>query len=372
LKLLSPSPDGFQRVFSGRDSSNGDRVTLYLYDLSASNASNAEQLARREFEAVQRLQKSPVLPSLVESFHPVPGYQGELFFFTLAESSAQSVAEAAADPEWSTAARLSFAISAMRALAELQTPSEPEGQTVVHRALIPDNVRVRADGQPLFAGWRWARLPRALSIAEHAPGVDSAYAAPEVRKNGLAFADARSDVYSLSRVLLNLFGGDDARAANARSALEPGLLEEPSARASANEIAEMLDLVAQPPALPAPPSIPQRWDEGHIIEWEHGRYRIVSQLGEGGAGRTFKLEQLDGQSAEPIGTFVGKVVVIWPAAGSRCRPTSMGRPFDSTRAVPIGVATIPAWSPFCAISSPTRRGPSSAPPCPAMVIRSAA
>jgi hypothetical protein len=231
LKLLSPPADRFQRVFSGRDSSNGDRVTLYLYDLSASNASNAEQLARREFEAVQRLQKSPVLPSLVESFQPVPGYQGELFFFTLAESAAQSVAEAAADAEWSTVARLSFAISAVRALAELQAPSEPEGQTVVHRALTPDSVRVRADGQALFAGWRWARLPRALSIAEHAPAVDSSYAAPEVRKNGLAFADARSDVYSLSKVLLDLFGGNDADAANARSALDAGLAEEPSARA---------------------------------------------------------------------------------------------------------------------------------------------
>src|SRR6266404_9023325 len=44
---------------------------------------------------------------------------------------------------------------------------------------------------------------------------------------------------------------------------------------------------------------------------------MVSQWGEGGAGRTFKLEQLDGQSEEPIGTFVGKVVVnpdIGPAA----------------------------------------------------------
>jgi hypothetical protein len=36
-----------------------------------------------------------------------------------------------------------------------------------------------------------------------------------------------------------------------------------------------------------------------------------------GAGRTFKLEQLDGTSDEPIGTFVGKVVPnpeIGPAA----------------------------------------------------------
>lgn len=317
LKLLSPPAERFQSIFSGRDSSNGDRVTLYLYDLSASKAANAELLARREFGAVQRLQKSPVLPSLVESFQPVSGYQGELFFFTLAESAAQSLAKAATDAAWATSARLSFAISAMHALAELQAPLGPEGRTIVHRDLTPDSVRVRADGQPLFAGWRWAKLPRALSIAEHASGVDSLYAAPEVRKNGIAFADARSDVYSLSMVLFDLFGGDNSSSMEARIALKAGLSEEPSTRASANDIAEMLDLVAQPPVPPAPPSIPQRWDEGHIIEWEHGRYRVVSQLGEGGAGRTFKLEQLDGNSDEPIGTFVGKTVLnpeIGPAA----------------------------------------------------------
>lgn len=309
LKLLSPPADRFYRVFSGRDISNGDRVILYLYDLSAWTAPNAELVARREFEAVQRLQKSPVLPSLVESFQAVPGYAGELFFFTLSESAAESIADTAADAEWTTPARLSFAISAMRALADLQTISESDGQAVLHRDLTPESVRVRADGQPLFSGWRWARLPRALSIAEHAPGIDSEYSAPEVRKNGLAFADMSSDVYSLSKVLLGLFISDDLLAVEARNALQAGLTDEAATRASAREIAEMLDLLAQPSAPPAPPEAPQRWDEGHIVDWERGRYRIVSQLGEGGSGRTFKLEQLDGKGEEPIGTFVGKVVV---------------------------------------------------------------
>jgi serine/threonine protein kinase len=308
LKLLSSLKERFERVYSGRDISSGDRVTLYLYDLSASTASNPELLARREFEAVQRLQKLPVLPSLVESFQPVPGYSGELFFFTLADSSAQSVVEAAGDSEWSKVARLSFAISAMRALAEIQASSQAGGEMVIHRALSPETVRVRADGQALFAGWRKARLPRAVSIAEFTSGLADSYSAPEIRTNGLAFADFRSDVYSLSKVLMDIFSDDDREGAEAKSALQAGIAEEPSARTAASELAEMLELVAQPPLPLLPPPAPQRWDEGHIIDWERGRYRIVSLLGEGGAGRTFKLEQLDGEGEEPIGTFVGKVV----------------------------------------------------------------
>ena len=69
-------------------------------------------------------------------------------------------------------------------------------------------------------------------------------------------------------------------------------------------------------SLPAPVA-PQRWDEGHIVDWEGERYRVLSRLGEGGAGRTFKLEQLDGLTDEPIGAFVGKVVLnpeVGPAA----------------------------------------------------------
>jgi hypothetical protein len=91
LRRLSDPEDRFRRVYAGRDSASGDRVTLHLYDLSAASTANAEQLARREFEAVQRLQKSPFLPILVDSFQPCPGYPGELYFFTLAESAAASL-----------------------------------------------------------------------------------------------------------------------------------------------------------------------------------------------------------------------------------------------------------------------------------------
>jgi serine/threonine protein kinase len=221
------------------------------------------------------------------------------------------------------AARIAFAIAALRALAELQTPSTPDGQAVVHRALTPDSVRVRADGKPLFAGWRWARLPEAKTITgPHGPEAQDAYAAPEVRENGLAVADTRSDVYSLCKVLSEVFTDADAEGKAARDVLAAGIADDSSQRLAPGLIAEELAALAQPPSaeVPSPGALPpaaaQHWDAGHIVEWDRERYRVVSRLGEGGTGRTYKLEQL-GAGGEPIGVFVGKVVLneeVGPAA----------------------------------------------------------
>jgi hypothetical protein len=155
------------------------------------------------------------------------------------------VAELAADPAWTMPERLAFAATALRALAELQTPATPEAQTVVHRALTPDSVRVRADGKPLFAGWRWARLPDAKTITgPHGPEAQDAYAAPEVRHSGLAFADTRSDVYSLCKVLQDAFAGADTEAEAARNVLAAGLADDPSQRAAPDFIAAELEALA--------------------------------------------------------------------------------------------------------------------------------
>ena len=167
LRLLSAPEERFRRVYAGRDTTSGDRVTLHLYDLSASSAANAEQLARREFEAVQRLQKSPFLPILIDSFQPCPGYPGELFFFTLAESAAASMIDMAADPAWEMPAKLSFAAAALRALAELHAPSAPDSQAVIHRALTPESVRVRADGRPFSLAGAGLDCPRQRPSPEH-------------------------------------------------------------------------------------------------------------------------------------------------------------------------------------------------------------
>ena len=64
LKRLSPKEDRFARVYSGRDASSADRVTVHFFDLSATTSPNAERLARREFEVVQKLPKVAVSPQV--------------------------------------------------------------------------------------------------------------------------------------------------------------------------------------------------------------------------------------------------------------------------------------------------------------------
>ena len=101
-----------------------------------------------------------------------------------------------------------------------------------------------------------------------------------------------------------------------RGALKEGNEEDRQKRATAELIATTLaSLSTQPdsgltststgePIIPEP----RRWDEGTPLQWEGGHYRVVSELGTGATGRTYKLEQIDPNSDASLGTFVGKVV----------------------------------------------------------------
>lgn len=313
LRLVSPADDRFARVHTGRDPATGDRVVIHSYDLSAASTQEpsdlVERRAKREFEVVRRYQKSPYLPSIMDSWQALPGQSGEMFFFSLADSAAVPISSQKNDLSWTFEERRNFAVRALQALAELASEDPP----LVHRAIDPESLRVRAGNLPLFAGWRWARLPEALTVAsDNQSDAVHLWSAPEVVAQGLAGAIPRSDVYSLCAVLLELF--DEKRGADVRAALSLGLESDPTRRPDASEIADALTAeiaIESAPELegsqlPVPAAL---WDEGHIFEWRGYRFRVVSVLGRGAAGRTFKLERLDGQTDDPIGTFVGKAVL---------------------------------------------------------------
>ena len=75
MNLLTPRTERFHRVYNGKLASTRDKLIVHLYDLSAYHGpagGNAEQIvtvARREFDALQRLQKSPWLPRVTPSLN---------------------------------------------------------------------------------------------------------------------------------------------------------------------------------------------------------------------------------------------------------------------------------------------------------------
>ena len=259
------------------------------------------------------------------SWQALPNYAGEIFFFSVSDSAAVPTSVLKENREWTLSQRRDFAKRALIALAEFSEPSEG---ALLHRALDAESVRVRADNTPLFAGWRWARLTTAQTLSAGQTGDNlGPFAAPEVRSNGLAAATPSSDLFSLCAVLVELFSAEEVP--DVREILLLGCDPDPSRRPGARDIVDLLpEPVALPPIRPEAIS-PMRWDEGHHFKWKDSNYRVVAVLGQGSVGRTFKLEQLDREAGEPIGTFVGKAVFnpdLGPlslAAYQRLRPLTL-------------------------------------------------
>ena len=65
-------------------------------------------MVKREFDTIQRQrwQKSPFVPSLLDSFQEAEGYPGELVFYSLVDPAAPTIAERRKDQGWDLPARL--------------------------------------------------------------------------------------------------------------------------------------------------------------------------------------------------------------------------------------------------------------------------
>ena len=311
LEPRAPKTERFHRVYAGVHSARQDHVILHLYDLSASDAANAEKRARREFEALRRLQLHDWAPRILDSFQDAPGYAGEMHFFTVVDDpTAPSIENRKSDASWATPARLAFARNAVRALRELHGTAAEDGP-VAHRNLTARTILVRHDGQPILTGFEWSKIPSDVSVASAgapAGGWDRA-AAPEVRAGGRHAAGQRSDVYSLCASLTDLFRGrDDEESQQAVDALAGGLADDPDARRGLEDLENALaELLGETPPPPPPP--PARfWTEEQVVPFHGREYRVVGRLGSGGVGTAFKVVELDGATGEDLGTYVAKVV----------------------------------------------------------------
>jgi serine/threonine protein kinase len=310
LEQQTPKDDRFHRIYRGSHPTRRDKVILHLYDLSATDEAKAEVRARREADALQRLQLYPWAPRILDSFQDAPGYAGEMSFFTIADPAAPTLKVRNGDDKWSPIARVMFSREAVRAVAELHNAGDAN-DALVHRNLTPHTILVRYDNTPIFTGFDRTRIPTDLSVAS-SNLLDSnteSWTPPEVVGQGLSAADRRSDIYSLCVCLTELFTSQtDAVSTAATKILAAGQTSKPDERCTIAELersfsALLGDSVAPPPAPPA-----RFWTEDQIVRF-HGRdYRIVSRLGSGGIGTTFKVVELDRTLQEELGTFVAKIV----------------------------------------------------------------
>ena len=309
LELQTPKADRFHRVYKGSHPARRDRVILHLYDLSASDDANAETRARREADALQRLQLYAWAPRILDSWQDAPGYAGEMYFFTLADPAAPSIEARATDEEWGVASRLLFARDAVRSLAQLHQAGGAE-ELLLHRNLTPRTILVRHDNSPIFTGFERTKISSDISVASSSPPVTDypQVIAPEVQSQGLAAADQRSDVYSLCGCLSGLFAGtDDGLSTAATEILATGTAAAAERRPLLTELDQALSelLGDELPPRPAPPA--RFWTEDQTVTF-HGRdYRIVTRLGSGGVGTTFKVVETDRSTKEELGTYVAKV-----------------------------------------------------------------
>ena len=310
LKLQTPENERFHRVYKGKHSTRRDPVLLHLYDLSATDLSNPDHRARRSFDALHRLQLHRWAPRIVDSFQEAPAYPGEMWFFTVADPAAPSVKERTDDYTWDAKARLAFARQSIKALLELHEVSERE-EPILHRNLTPSTILVRHDNTPILTGFQYTRIPADVTVAVSPGAVDEwdAAVAPEIRVQGIGAADRRSDVFSMCASLSVLFAEKaDKRSLEASLALAEGRAENPANRATLEKLlASLSALLGEPPAVVAPPA--RFWTEDQTVNFQGRNYRIVSRLGSGGVGTTFKVVRIDGNTGEDLGAYVAKVVM---------------------------------------------------------------
>jgi serine/threonine protein kinase len=312
LELVSPREERFHRIYKGIHLTSRDKVVLHRYDLSAYDGKNPIEVAKREFEAIRRLQKLSCVPSIQDSFQSTPEFPGEIYFFSILDPSAPTIEQRAKDVSWDGRERVDFAIECARGLNEIHHSQEDFSAALLHRNLHPSCIRVKSTGVPLFTDLQFAQIPGTETVSSgwEVKNEFKPFVAPEILQSGLGAASVRSDVYSLCECLMTIFVGlQNAESRTVLGQLERGLTENPTNRIELDALIEGLVQIYEPPALAPEPRVKARyWDEDTVVDFHQKKYRVLSRLGSGGIGCTFKVIHVDATTGEEFGTYVGKVI----------------------------------------------------------------
>ena len=248
----------------------------------------------------------------MDSYQEVPQYPGELWYFSIVDPCAPTIAERCVDDRWEIESRREFAKRAVDALVEIHATRLRDVQ-FVHRHISPSSLLVGANNQPVFTDFDLARISGSMTLSPNAKlsEADAEFAAPEAVKHGLGSADQRSDVYSLCKSLSILFTDLNSEPAlRCLLQLEAGMTADPAKRCSLTELSHSIsspDTQAASAAKPQTVSMAARyWSEGDLVTFNTRQFRIASRIGSGSFGSTFKVIEV--HEGQDVGIYAGKVM----------------------------------------------------------------
>lgn len=156
IEALSSQP--IVRTYRAERQRTSDVVELKMYDLSALPESQTRQeirrRAEREFEALRKLRDTQGIVRVAESFQPVEGYGGELYYFALNLPAGPCLASRMSELSWSFESRF---VAAKR-LCEIMHAVHQAG--VIHRNLSPACIYFwRTESEFQLTGFEFSRLP---------------------------------------------------------------------------------------------------------------------------------------------------------------------------------------------------------------------
>jgi serine/threonine protein kinase len=358
LRPVKRISNPFRRTYRARRQPGRDRVVLHIYDLTASNEKNALEIARREFQILQRLQTSIWLPNLMDSFQEARNYPGELYFFSYIDTEAPTLAERIKDENWSIEERVYATFRALQALEEIHQEgmaADGGGSPILHRNLSPETIHIRSNNEPLLTQLYLAKLPGAQTVAAVAPedfGEMASYFAPEVLSGGIGASTVASDVFSLCSSLSILFsaapdGLKSSETEEILNALKRGLSPDPNDRPGLNEIFhEINDIFAEPELRPMELPDVQFWDENTVVELNKRYYKIVTKLGSGGFGTTFKVMEVNPTTLDDVsGPYVAKAITNEQAGIEAANAYAKVRPHTGTDHLAGVLEVASPWEP---------------------------
>lgn len=314
----------FRRLFHAIRRPDRDRVVLHIYDLTAAPDPHAYEIAKREFDILRRLQKSQYIPNLMDSFQEAKRYPGEIYFFSYLDTGSPTLAKRAEDPNWAVDERAFTALQCLRALDEVHAETDEGAGPILHRNLTPESIHVLSNNEPMLTNLHLAKVPGAQTVATSAPhdfGELEGFFAPEVRAGGIGASSVASDIFSMCASLSSVFMDESGSplsevAEEVLRVLQLGINESPSDRHSPEEIYNgIISLFSNEMSIPADPNVPAEnvpvdlWDESTIQTLNGRYYRIVTRLGAGGFGTTFKVMEVNPETLDDdSGPYVAKAI----------------------------------------------------------------